>query len=129
MSSLPYMNWSRLLTFSITSAKLEDSLSLSPEAQRRAFSERHKFDLVVVYDGKSTGWPRKGAEPAPLSRLWDTIYEHEFSKRLARNPVLLEGGFAAWRDFIKMRVAKHTADGNLPRPRSKQPNGYSNSPL
>lgn len=112
------------LMISITSAKLEDSLSLSPEPQRRAFADRHKFDLVVVYDGKSSSWPRKGSQPTPLSRLWDIIYEHEFSKRLERNPVLLEGGFAAWRDFIRMRVAKHQADGNLPRPKPKQSNGY-----
>jgi hypothetical protein len=114
---------------SITSAKLEDSLSLSPEPQRRAFADRHKFDLVVVYDGKSSAWPSKGSQPSPLSRLWDIIYEHEFAKRLERNPVLLEGGFAAWRDFIRMRVAKHQADGNLPRPKPKQANGYPSSAL
>jgi len=112
---------------SITSAKLEDSLSLSPEPQRRAFADRHKFDLVVVYDGKSSTWPPKGSQPTPLTRLWDIIYEHEFAKRLERNPVLLEGGFAAWRDFIRMRVAKHQADGNLPRPKPKQANGYSSA--
>ena len=89
----------------MNSVKLEDSLSLSPEPQRRAFADRHKMDLVVVYDSQSTSWPRKGSQPTPLSRLWDIIFEHEFTKRLERNPVMLEGGYHAWREFIKMRVA------------------------
>jgi ubiquitin carboxyl-terminal hydrolase 8 len=119
-----------VLTRSMTSAKLEDSLSLSTEKQRQAFAERHKVDLVVVYDSRSSSWPQS-SQATPLSRLWNTIYEHEFSKRLERTPVLLEGGFAAWREFIKMRVAKHTANGHLPRSSSKQvqANGYGPSPL
>lgn len=124
-------------TGSITSSKLEDSLSLSPEPQRKAFEDRNKFDLVVVYDSRSGSWPRKGSDPSPLSRLWDAIYEHEFNKKLERTPVLLEGGYAAWRDFIKMRVAKNVAanasaaNGHIqpPRSSSKQVNGYGSTPM
>lgn len=132
-----WMDPTVLLRNDITSTKLEDSLSLSPESQRKAFEDRHKFDLVVVYDSRSDSWPRKGAAPSPLSRLWDAIYEHEFSKKLERTPVLLEGGYAAWREFIKMRVAKNVAanasanghgHGNGPRTSSKQINGNA-SPM
>ncbi|KAK8850408.1 hypothetical protein IAR55_004326 [Kwoniella newhampshirensis] len=102
-----WMDPTVLLREGMTSTKLEDSLSLSPEAQRRAFENRHKFDVVVVYDSHSASWPRKGSPPTPVSRLWDMIYEHEFTKKLARNPVMLTGGYEAWREFIKMRAARH----------------------
>ena len=94
----------------MTSTKLEDALSLSPEAQRKHFERRDKYDVVVVYDSHSKGWPRKdnAAETVPpLVRLWEIVYEQEFSKRLQRTPVLLAGGYDAWVDFIKMRGAMH----------------------
>lgn len=110
----------------MTSQKLEDSLSLSPEAQRKAFESRDKFDLVCVYDSDSISWPKKGsAASTPLSRLWDIIYEHEFAKKLERTPVMLTGGYAAWADFQKYRQARHhqaaAANGHA------GPNGYSAS--
>ncbi|ORX41170.1 hypothetical protein BD324DRAFT_613498 [Kockovaella imperatae] len=96
----------------MTSAKLEDALSLSPEVQRKAFEKRNKYDVVVVYDSKSKSWPRKetGSTIPPLARLWEIIYEQEFSKKLERTPVLLSGGYATWVEFIKGRAAKHAAD-------------------
>jgi ubiquitin carboxyl-terminal hydrolase 8 len=100
----------------MNSTKLEDSLSLSPEPQRRAFEMRHKADIVLVYDSHSYSWPRGGSGSSPLSRLWDIIYEHEFSKRLERTPVLLTGGYGAWREFMEYRKARHHAgaDGGAP---------------
>jgi len=90
-------------------SKLEDALSLLPEPQRRAFDLRHKADLVVVYDSSSNTWP-KGKESTPLGRVWDIVYEHEFTKKLERNPVLLVGGYAGWLEFIKGRAAFHAAN-------------------
>lgn len=94
---------------------------------------------MVVYDSRSDSWPRKGAAPSPLSRLWDAIYEHEFNKKLERTPVLLEGGYSAWREFIKMRVARNVAananasaangHGQASRSSSKQMNGYVPTPM
>ncbi len=110
----------------MTSAKLEDSLSLSPEVQRRAFENRHMHDLVVVYDSHSVNFPRKGSPPTPLSRLWDLIYEVEFTKRLQRTPVMLTGGYDAWLQFIKMRVAKNQNGHGGSRPYNpKAVNGYA----
>lgn len=115
----------------MTSAKLEDSLSLSPDVPRRAFENRHKPDLVVVYDSHSLSFPRKGSPPTPISRLWDLIYELEFPKRLQRTPVMLTGGYDAWLQFIKMRVARHANGHSNGRPYNpKAPNGYtSNVPM
>lgn len=87
----------------MNSQKLEDALSLLADAQRKAFENRHKADLIAVYDSHSIAWPRKGTTPSPLSRLWDIIYEHEFNKKLERNPVLLTGGYDAWTKFIDYR--------------------------
>ena len=109
----------------MSSAKLEDSLSLSPETQRHAFENRHKADLVVVYDSHSITWPRNGSQPTPLSRLWDVIYEHEFTKRLERTPVMLTGGYDAWVKFIKMRQARHMNGQGLSRSYNPKVNGHS----
>ncbi|XAO22189.1 hypothetical protein I312_100956 [Cryptococcus bacillisporus CA1280] len=92
-----------LLREGMTASKLEDALSLSPAVQREAFQNRHKYDLVIVYDARSPVWPKEG----PLSRLWDMLFMGLDEKRLQRNPVILVGGYEKWRGFIKMRAARH----------------------
>lgn len=120
----------------MTSQKLEDSLSLSPDSQRKAFESRDHFDLVVVYDANTTSWPKKGSAPTPLSRLWDIIYEHEFAKKLERTPVMLTGGYRAWAEFQKYRQARHNqaasavngGSGGMGQPNGHgRPNGYGPS--
>ncbi|KAK6906785.1 hypothetical protein I203_100772 [Kwoniella mangroviensis CBS 8507] len=101
-----WMDPTVLMRDGINSQKLEDSLSLSPPAQQKAFANRNQYDLLVVYDANSTNWPPKD-KATPTSRLWDSVYEYEFTKKLDRTPVLLVGGYEAWREFIKMRAAKH----------------------
>lgn len=86
----------------MTANKLEDALSLSPAVQREAFQNRHKYDLIIVYDTRSPVWPKDG----PLSRLWDMFFMGHDEKRLQRNPVILVGGYEKWREFIKMRAAR-----------------------
>ncbi|KIR42515.1 ubiquitin carboxyl-terminal hydrolase 8 [Cryptococcus deuterogattii 99/473] len=92
-----------LLREGMTANKLEDALSLSPAVQRQAFQNRHKYDLIIVYDARSPVWPKEG----PLSRLWDMFFMGLDEKRLQRNPVILVGGYEKWREFIKMRAARH----------------------
>lgn len=87
----------------MTSTGLEDALSLSPPAQQEAFARRHQYDLVVIYDSASKSFPGKGAEPNPVSRIWDMIYSNEYSKILPRCPVLLVGGYQGWFEFIDFR--------------------------
>ncbi|OXG41036.1 ubiquitin carboxyl-terminal hydrolase 8 [Cryptococcus neoformans Bt15] len=91
-----------LLREGMTASKLEDALSLSPAVQREAFQNRHKYDLIIVYDTRSPVWPKDG----PLSRLWDMFFMGHDEKRLQRNPVILVGGYEKWREFIKMRAAR-----------------------
>ncbi|OCF30719.1 hypothetical protein I316_07605 [Kwoniella heveanensis BCC8398] len=98
-----------LLRDGMTSQRLEDSLSLAPDSHRQAFERRDRYDVVVVYDAKSKTWPKKNQDSnsAATAKLWDIIYEHEFTKKLQRNPVLINGGYEAWREFIKMRATTH----------------------
>lgn len=93
-----------------TSEQLEDALSLSTDAQRLAFENRHRYDLVVVYDTKSTSFPTKGAPATPVSRLWSIIAENEFIKPLPRFPTLLIGGYDGWVKFIKARGEMHARE-------------------
>lgn len=111
----------------MTSAKLEDSLSLLPDAQRHWFEHRNKHDVVVVYDSTSTSWPKTNA---PLSRLWDIIYEHEFGKKLQRMPVLLIGGHEHWTEFVRRRQVRATpgsasGSGKDFRTEKPQANGHA----
>ena len=107
----------------MTSARLEDALSLSTETQSKLFENRNKADIVVVYDSHSLSWPRKSdivGQLPPLARLWEIIYELEFTKRLERTPVLLQGGYTGWVEFVKARMAANAqayAQANGYRPR------------
>lgn len=96
----------------MTSAGLEDALSLSPPAQQEAFARRHQYDLVVIYDSRSKNFPPKGADPTPVSRMWDMIYSNEYSKILPRCPVLLVGGYQGWFEFIDFRARQGAARQN-----------------
>lgn len=101
----------------MNSTRLENSLSLLPENQQRLFTERAEFDIVVAYDSSSSRWPQAaaGTSVPPLARLWDIIYEHEFGKKLQRNPVLLTGGYEAWSKYQQYRQARYAgvkANGN-----------------
>ncbi|WVQ85882.1 hypothetical protein IAT38_008050 [Cryptococcus sp. DSM 104549] len=115
-----------LLRDGLTSTKLEDALSLNPDPQQKMFEQRTKYDLVVVYDGRSTNWPKEGGPPTPLGRLWSLIYDHEFTKRLQRMPVLLVGGYDGWKEFIRARAERHKTRASVDvngHGRGK-PNGY-----
>ncbi|KAJ4500989.1 hypothetical protein C8R41DRAFT_913518 [Lentinula lateritia] len=105
----------------VTSHSIEDSLSLAPTSEASAFNNRHKFDLVVLYDRRSTSFsstpPSKpssslvstpSAFPVPgshvtseasnpdMSTLLRAIWEREFRKTLRRMPMMLVGGYEAW---------------------------------
>ena len=77
------------------------------------FCNRHKFDLVAIYDDASE---TPGPPDAPLSKLERAIYETAFCKILKRVPVLLIGGLEAWkrefgeRELVGRRGASLWAD-------------------
>jgi len=80
-----------LLSSTLSSQQLADGLP-----RTSPFHNRHLYDLVVIYDGASTGWAAPGAEGAQAVNR--AVYEREFGgKMLKRAPVLLVGGWEAWR--------------------------------
>ncbi|KAJ3920053.1 ubiquitin carboxyl-terminal hydrolase 4 [Lentinula edodes] len=76
----------------VTSYLIEDSLSLAPTSEASAFNNRHKFDLVVLYDRRSTSFTSN----PDMSTLLRAIWEREFRKTLRRMPMMLVGGYEAW---------------------------------
>lgn len=95
-SSLTF--WNRL-----DSIKLENALSLLPSAEHKAFFDRQRNDLVVIYDSSSTAFPKPGAPPTAPGTLFSLIFENEFRKSLPRSPVLLVGGYQAWNEEMERR--------------------------
>lgn len=110
-------------------------MSLSPQAQQLAFQNRHKYDLVVLYDRRSTTFPKKGEPPTPISRLWSIIGENEFRKTLPRFPAMLIGGFEGWVKFIMDRQKASMQQHQLAqqqqqsRPYNPKTNGHGPVPL
>ncbi|RUS15656.1 hypothetical protein BC937DRAFT_92172, partial [Endogone sp. FLAS-F59071] len=78
---------------------------MNPDFEQVLFSERVCFDLIVYYDRNSTSIIPSitdyGYSNGYLKNLKSAIYETEFLKILPRIPVLLVGGFEAWRAFVK----------------------------
>ncbi|CAB4484010.1 cysteine proteinase [Rhizophagus irregularis] len=92
----------------ISTIDLENKLILSPAQERDLFKNRDKFDLVVYYDQDSTYNTSSNKFSSPsvsngcndlLLHLKNAIYVNDYKKNLKRPPVLLNGGFAAWRRF------------------------------
>lgn len=82
---------------------LEDTLILAPEKEQEIFSNRNRFDIVIMYDSDSRsnsyrGGPTNDAQAKILFYLTTAIYDYAFSKPLKRPPCLLVGGFESWVD-------------------------------
>jgi ubiquitin carboxyl-terminal hydrolase 8 len=92
---------------SVTAESIEDSLSVAPSIEYTLFSNRDKFDLVVMYDDCSNSY---GPLFQALSRA---IYETAFRKMLKRMPVLLIGGLQAWRQEFGDAEVGHGSPDNL----------------
>ncbi|KAJ3717682.1 hypothetical protein C8R42DRAFT_629929 [Lentinula raphanica] len=103
----------------VTSDTIEDSLSLAPTSEASAFNNRHKFELLVLYDQNSTSFSStpplmtssslvttsgasmgisstSGTSNPDMSILLRAIWEREFKKTLRRTPMMLVGGYDAW---------------------------------
>lgn len=83
------------LTFlsSVTAETIENSLVVAPRHESMLFSNRDKFDLVAVYDDASESI---NDTPA-LAALLRAIYTEAFRKMLRNMPLILVGGFRAWK--------------------------------
>lgn len=108
---------------------LEDAMVVAPRHEASLFGNRDKFDLVAVYDGSSESF---GAN-TPLSILVRVISEQAFQKMLKRMPMMLVGGFEAWkRDIgnIELRSESSYAEVKRPIPTKEVPSSLllSSSP-
>jgi ubiquitin carboxyl-terminal hydrolase 8 len=82
------------ISLSVTAEMIEDSLSLAPPIELTLFKNRDKFDLVVMYDQRST------THEPQFKALGHAIYETAFHKMLKRMPVLLIGGLQSWKMVV-----------------------------
>jgi hypothetical protein len=85
---------------------LEESLVLCPIEQQDWFSNRHLFDLVIIYDEESrvnsyTGGPTLDVHQVRLRNLAIAIYDYAgYRKSLKHVPMLLVGGVRAWCNLV-----------------------------
>lgn len=123
----------------MTSTDLEDKLLLAPPAEHNAFSNRDKFDAVVLYDRSSrllgqpnpsnpaiNGWSSfEDASKAfeNLDIVVKAIYEHEFVKPLKASPLLLVGGWDSWSRKVGDRAGGIGGSSTSAQTRSSQSNG------
>lgn len=101
---------------SLTSDKLEESMVIAPKPEANLFMNRDKFDIVAVCDQDSKLF---AADKSPLSILVEVISEQAFKKMLKRMPMLVVGGFAAWKkEFGEDGLARDEIDGFFVPPAS-----------
>ncbi|KAF1801412.1 hypothetical protein V8B55DRAFT_1565843 [Mucor lusitanicus] len=92
----------------VSSQKIEESMVMNPDAEQQIFAGRHHFDLVVYYDQNS-----QSLQNPTLGHLRAAIYELEFQKILQRAPVMLSGGFDAWKQVIGEKgIFRYTNDAS-----------------
>ncbi|KAJ7781910.1 ubiquitin carboxyl-terminal hydrolase 4 [Mycena maculata] len=112
-----------LMRSGLTAERLEDSMFNAPTNETTMFKNRDKFDLIVVYDQSSQ---TMGPSTSPMSILVRLISEQAFTKLLRRMPMMLVGGFDAWRrDIGDLEIARSHPP---PLPRTTPPNGSSGLP-
>ncbi|KAG1109109.1 hypothetical protein G6F42_015758 [Rhizopus arrhizus] len=94
----------------VPSMKIEESMVMNPDAEQQIFAGRHRFDLVVYYDQNS-----QSLQNQTLNHLRAAIYELEFQKILQRAPVMLAGGFDAWKQVIGEKgIFRYNNDTSAP---------------
>lgn len=82
---------------------------LNRDAEQQLFAGRHQFDLVIYYNQNSKKLRDENSQE--LYNLHVALYELEFQKFLRRAPMLLAGGFDAWRSIVGERgVFRYTTN-------------------
>lgn len=98
---------------SVTGEAIEDSLHVAPRHERTLFSNRDKFDVIILADKSSEAYPANTA----LSAMVHAIYEVAFKKCLRHAPMLLVGGLDAWkRDIGDSEVDRGVPSNGSPVP-------------
>ncbi|KAG6908896.1 hypothetical protein DXG01_002874 [Tephrocybe rancida] len=118
----------------LTLSALEQVLPIP--SQKTVFQNRDKFEIVVLYDNASTNL---GATNSPLSILSGLLAD-ALEKRLKRQPMLLVGGFNAWKNYLEKSSDASTVSSEAPSPIGSPPvstvasnnpfyvNGYASPP-
>lgn len=107
--------------------KLEDSMVIAPRNETTLFENRHKFELVAVYDQSSTTF---GDDTTSLSLLVKIISELAFRKILKRMPMMLVGGIDAWKqEFGTAELVRDETLMAIPKPFSPPTSPNSNNPF
>ncbi|KAH7040359.1 uncharacterized protein B0I36DRAFT_344118 [Microdochium trichocladiopsis] len=88
-----------LMREGISADDIADSMVLAPPKERVHFENRHKVDLVVMYDQDTATVPRQissNIEENVLFNLVQALTNYNFSKPLVNPPKLLVGGLTGW---------------------------------
>ncbi|KAL4264076.1 Ubiquitin-specific protease doa4 [Pleurotus pulmonarius] len=97
-----------LMRESVTGQSLEDALVVAPTNEGVVFSNREKFDLIVLYDQNSDTF---GPQNSPINVLVMAIYEGAIQKMLRRVPMLLLGGLDRWKREMGDDSVRRLVDG------------------
>jgi len=87
----------------ISADDIEESMGIAPDEEMRAFEDRAKFDLVVLYDDDSTslpGGPQGDDQATALFVLYQGLDQFNYGRELRNKPKLLRGGVEAWIDIF-----------------------------
>lgn len=98
----------------------------APSEERSVFSNRDKFEIVVLYDNHSKDL---GASNTPLSILNRLIATARNSQKLLkRQPMLLVGGYNAWRRAFSSDVSSTILSDNASSITTSPPLSRATSP-
>ncbi|KAH6647459.1 hypothetical protein BKA67DRAFT_577532 [Truncatella angustata] len=105
----------------ISADDIEESMGIAPDEEMRAFEDRAKFDLVVLYDDDSSslpGGPQGDDQATALFVLYQGLDQFNYGRELRHKPKLLRGGVEAWVDLFgrySLQESKTSAAVSQPR--------------
>lgn len=87
----------------VSADEIEESMGIAPDEEMRAFENRAKFDLVVLYDEDSTALaerPQHDDQAIALFTLYQGLDQFNYGRELRNKPKLLQGGVEGWTDLF-----------------------------
>lgn len=119
-----------------------DSLVLGPTQEQTLFEQRHKFDLIVLYDQDSDELPSapRNSDDLAIMSLHRALVSYSYGKELKNPPKLLKGGIDAWIDLmgssslqtaavVASRLARTDQVGRRPDVHQRRRSKYEIKPL
>ena len=102
----------------ISADDIQDSLILADPAEKLAFEQRDKVDLVVVYDQDSTFVPRRptgNPQAMTIYTIMNALTHFNYTKPLRNPPKLLVGGLDAWVEELGPQSLADSKTSQTPR--------------